>query len=61
MSILMIDRTILASLGGLQVEGLCAGIRGTETEWMSTEGLNKFRKNLAGIPVDGKNFPGCHQ
>ena len=57
----MIDRTILASLGGLQVEGLCAGIRGAETEWMFTEGLDIFREKLAGILVDGKNFPGCHQ
>ena len=45
----MIDRTILVSLGGLQVEGLCAGIRGAETAWTFTEGLDKFRENLTGI------------
>jgi len=48
----MIDRTILVSLGGLQVEGLCAGIRGAETARMFTEGLDTFREDLAGIPVD---------
>ena len=49
----MIDRTILASLGGLQVEGLCAGIRGSETARMFTEGLYKIPKNLAVIPLAG--------
>jgi hypothetical protein len=52
MSILMVERTILVSFGGLEVEGICAGIRGSETAWTFTEDLDKFRENFAGIPVE---------
>ena len=48
----MIDRTILVSFGSLQVEGLCAGIRRSETARIFTEVLEEFRKNFAGIPLD---------